>query len=106
MSQNTSTTVPEGSVVVNQPHLAGFFVSAALAGFIENQNANVNEYACGFHSNEFRKQIDVNLKSRGTFGKAGRPVKVSINSHVVQGWPNKDIFQYDVSGRASVIAAC
>ncbi|KAK4692655.1 eukaryotic translation initiation factor 2C, partial [Lecanoromycetidae sp. Uapishka_2] len=30
------------------------------------------------------------------FGKAGKPAKIQINSHIVKSWPERPVFQYDV----------
>ena len=87
----------EGHVQINHPNTPGSPYSGALASFPNSTNANINEYNLGYFTNEYRKKIDVNLKPRGPYGKLGRAAKVNINSHVVQGWPTKDIWQYDVS---------
>jgi len=46
----------------------------------------------------FRDQMPTTLAKRdGKFGKAGKKTLIEINSHAVQDWPNKTVFQYDVS---------
>ena len=55
-----------------------------------------NIYSYEFFTNEFRDQASARVKARGPFGKAGRPCKISINSYMVEQWPNKDVHQYDV----------
>ena len=51
-------------------------------------------------TNPYREQMPKSLMRRPAFGKTGRPYKVAINSHVVEQWPTRDIFQYDVSARS------
>lgn len=49
-------------------------------------------------TNVFRDQMPTTLAKRdGKFGKAGKKTLIEINSHAVQDWPNKTVFQYDVS---------
>ena len=47
--------------------------------------------------NPFRDQMPTTLMSRKTFSKAGKPAMIQLNSHVVEQWPNIDVYQYDVS---------
>ena len=47
--------------------------------------------------NPFRDQMPTTLMSRKTFSKAGKPATIQLNSHVVEQWPNIDVYQYDVS---------
>ena len=54
-----------------------------------------------FEANPFRDQMPTNLMLRARFGKLGKPIGLNVNSHIVQDFPTKDVFQYDV--RYSVI---
>ena len=47
--------------------------------------------------NPFRDQMPTSLMNRKTFSKAGKPAVIQLNSHVIEQWPNIDVYQYDVS---------
>lgn len=50
-------------------------------------------------SNPFRNQMPTQLTKRdGKFGKMGKKATIELNSHAVLTWPDKVIYQYDVSG--------
>ena len=47
--------------------------------------------------NPFRDQMPSEAMHRPNFGKAGKPAKIQVNSHAVQSWPQKPVYQYDVN---------
>ena len=47
-------------------------------------------------TNEWRAKMPTEMMQRPGFGKLGKPAQIAINSHVVNKYPTKDIFQYDV----------
>ena len=50
-----------------------------------------------FDDNQFRDQMPTQAMNRPGFGKLGKAAKIQINSHIVTGFPTRDVFQYDVS---------
>lgn len=51
-----------------------------------------------FLTNPYREQMPNALSKRdGKFGKLGKKAAIELNSHVVQTWPDKSVYQYDVS---------
>lgn len=51
-----------------------------------------------FLTNPYREQMPSALSKRdGVFGKLGKKAPIEINSHAIQTWPDKSVFQYDVS---------
>ncbi len=56
-------------------------------------------------TNPFRDQMPGELMKRTPFGVFGKPSAVSVNSHRVEQWPDKDVYQYDVSHRTIEHAA-
>ena len=49
-------------------------------------------------TNPFREQMPTTLAKRdGKFGQAGKKVVIEVNSHAVKEWPDKTVYQYDVS---------
>lgn len=48
-------------------------------------------------TNEFRAQMPSQSMHRAGFGKAGKQAKIQINSHIVKAWPERPVYQYDVS---------
>lgn len=53
-------------------------------------------------ANEFRDQVPQNMMVRPAFSKAGKPATIQVNSHIVEQWPTRDVFQYDVSRSADL----
>ena len=51
--------------------------------------------------NPFRAEMPSQAMHRTGFGKAGKPAKIQINSHAVQSWPQRPVYQYDVSHRCT-----
>lgn len=50
-------------------------------------------------TNPFRDQMPTQLTKRdGKFGKMGKKATIELNSHAVLSWPDKTVYQYDVSG--------
>ena len=47
--------------------------------------------------NPWREKMSSQSMHRQGFGKAGKAVKIQVNSHAVQSWPQKPVYQYDVS---------
>ena len=50
-----------------------------------------------FFTNKFRDQMPTTLMKRDKFGTVGKKVGIEINSHAVKAWPDKTVYQYDVS---------
>ena len=51
-----------------------------------------------FFTNPFRDEMPTELLKRNNiFGNAGKKVGIEINSHAVKAWPDKTVYQYDVS---------
>lgn len=51
-----------------------------------------------FGTNHFRNQMPTALSKRnGRYGKLGKKAVIEINSHEVLEWPQKSVYQYDVS---------
>lgn len=48
-------------------------------------------------TNPFRDQMPTQSMHRIGFGKAGKQAKIQINSHLVKSWPERPVYQYDVS---------
>lgn len=48
-------------------------------------------------TNPFRDQMPSASMHREGFGKAGKPAKIQVNSHLVKSWPERPVYQYDVS---------
>ncbi|KAL9128364.1 MAG: hypothetical protein Q9217_002943 [Psora testacea] len=84
MSSSTTNTVPSGT----DSTPAGASVNPVITAFTNNP----------LGANPFRDQMPTSLMQRGEvgFGKAGKTVKLNINSHEVLQWPNRDVYQYDV----------
>ncbi len=61
-------------------------------------------------TNVFRDQMPNQSMTRVGFGKAGKQAKIQVNSHVVKSWPERDVYQYDVSDcpilRRSLLMYC
>ena len=98
-TEGTGPSKPSTTTFPDQPHTRGYTYPEFLKELVKPapQNFRINEYTLGYFNNEYRQKINLTLKPRGPFGKKGRPIKVAINSHKVEAWPNKDVFQYDVS---------
>ena len=47
--------------------------------------------------NPWREKMPSQSMYRQGFGKAGKAAKIQVNSHAVQSWPQKPVYQYDVS---------
>ena len=47
--------------------------------------------------NKYRDQMPATLMSRPAFSKAGKQAQIQVNSHVIEQWPNINVYQYDVS---------
>jgi len=53
-------------------------------------------------TNPYREKMPSALSKRdGKFGKLGKKATIEVNSHAVQSWPDKSVYQYDVSQNAS-----
>jgi hypothetical protein len=49
-------------------------------------------------TNPFREQMPSELSKRaGKFGKLGKKATIEVNSHAILTWPDKSVYQYDVS---------
>ena len=54
--------------------------------------------------NPFRDQMPTKAMNRTGFGKLGKAAKIQINSHIVTGFPTREVYQYDVSLCLSTVA--
>ena len=51
-----------------------------------------------FFTNPFRDEMPTELLKRNNkFGTAGKKAFIEVNSHAVKAWPDKTVYQYDVS---------
>ncbi len=54
-----------------------------------------------FDSNPWREKMPTDLEKRPGFGKLGKPALLNVNSYEVTAFPNKTVYQYDVSVKDS-----
>lgn len=50
-----------------------------------------------FDSNPWRLKMSTELEKRPGFGKLGKAATININSFPIEKFPNKTVYQYDVS---------
>jgi hypothetical protein len=49
------------------------------------------------NTNEYKLDIPTDLPVRHTFNSVGKEIKVRVNQYKVLTWPDKKVYQYDVS---------
>ena len=52
-------------------------------------------------TNPYREKMPTTLMGRPKFNKSGKPATINVNSHRIEAYPTKTVYQYDVSSQPS-----